>query len=197
MWPVRAVHARDPMTELTHSDLSDLLSRAGAETCASECHGFLCGQLCAAEFPDEDLWMELLDLQTRDDDLANHCYAEVRRLATDIESDLQSQDFSFRLLLPDEDSDLEERVDALGEWCHGFLNGFGLMEGRAGRELDEDCRELLEDLGVICRVSAGEPEDGDEEHLIQVAEYVRVGIMTIYEGYRRNQDESRHAEVLH
>jgi yecA family protein len=185
------------MTELTHTSLSDLLSRAGAETCASEFHGFLCGQLCAAESADEDLWVELLDLQTRDDVLAERCYAEARRLAVGVDSDLRSQDFSFRLLLPDEDSDLAERVDALGEWCHGFLNGFGLVEGRAGAELDEDCRELLDDFSVICRVSAGEPEDGDEEHLFQVVEYVRVGVMTIYEEYRRGQDERRSAEVLH
>jgi len=185
------------MTEITHSSLTNLLSRAGAETCASECHGFLCGQLCAAEWADEDLWMELLDLQTRDDALAERCYAEVRALVEAIDVDLRSPDLSFRLLLPDDETDLEERVDALGEWCHGFLNGFGLAEGRSGGELDEECRELLEDLGVICRVGAGEPEDGDEEHLVQVAEYVRVGVLGLYEEYRRNIEERRPVEVLH
>jgi uncharacterized protein YgfB (UPF0149 family) len=185
------------MTELTHSRFADLLSRAGAETGASECHGFLCGQLCAAEAPDEDLWAELLDLQTRDEMLAERCHAEVRRLVQDLESELRSSELSFRLLLPDEERTLAERVDALGDWCHGFLNGFGLVSGQLGVELGEDCRELLEDMGVICRVSAGDPEDGDEEHLLQVVEYVRVGVMTIYEEYRRVAEERRPAGMLH
>jgi hypothetical protein len=185
------------MTELTHSNLSDLLSRAGAKTCASECHGFLCGQLCAAELPDEDLWMEFLDLQTRDDTVAEHCHAEIRALARDIEASLRSDDLAFQLLLPDDNHGLAERVDALGDWCHGFLNGFGLAGGRAGMELDEDCRELLDDFGVICRVSAEEPGDGDEENLMQVVEYVRMGVLTIYEEYRRGAELRRSEELLH
>ena len=185
------------MTEITHSSFSDLLSRAGADTCASECHGFLCGQLCAAESPDEYLWIELLDLQTRDEMLAERCHAEVRRLIRGIESDLRSPDLDFQLLLPEDRTALAERVDALGEWCHGFLNGFGLVGGRVGLEPDEECRELLEDMGVICRVSAEEPEDGDEEHLMQVVEYVRVGVMTLYEEYRRRAEQRLPAGMLH
>jgi len=185
------------MTDLTHNSLTELLSRACAETCAAECHGFLCGQLCAADSPDEDLWQELLDLQTRAEAVVEHCYAEVRSLAWNMESDLQSPELSFALLLPDDECPLSERVAALGDWCHGFLNGFGMAGGRAGIELDDDCRDLLEDLGVICRASAEEPGDGSEDDLMQVVEYVRVGIMTIYEEYRRGADERRPAEVLH
>jgi hypothetical protein len=185
------------MTELTHGSLTELFSGAGAETCASECHGFLCGQLCAAGSPDEELWKELLDLQTRDETLAERCYAEVRDLVQDIGSDLESPGMCFQLLLPDDEAALADRVDALGDWCHGFLNGFGLAGGRAGVDLGDDCRELLEDIGIICRMSAEEPADDDEEHLMHVVEYVRVGVLTIYEECRRGIDERRAAGVLH
>lgn len=185
------------MTAFTHSSLSRLLSRAGAEARASECHGFLCGQLCAAGSTDEDLWMEFLDLQSRDDELVEHCHGEIRGLLLDLDQELQSPDLAFSPLLPDDDRALAERVAALGDWCSGFLNGFGLVSGLQEAEIAQDCRELLEDLGAISRVGADEPDDGDEEHLMQVVEYVRVGVLTLYVESRRNADEHGAAGVLH
>ena len=172
---------------IDHRELSRLLAGAGAEAPASACHGFLCGQICASEFPDEELWMEFLDVQRRDDATAEHVYEGVRSLAADIESQFQQEDFGFQLLLPDDDQGLAERVDALGEWCNGFLQGFTLGAEQLDAAMTEDCREVLDDLAVIANVSVEQPGDGDEGELVEVVEYVRVGVMTLFEAARHGR----------
>jgi uncharacterized protein YgfB (UPF0149 family) len=175
---------------IDHRELSRLLDDAGAEADASACHGFLCGQICAVEFPDEELWMEFLDVQRRDDASAERCYAGVRALAAGIERELQQLDFSFRILLPDDDRTLTERVDALAGWCSAFLEGFALSAEVPAGTMTQDCQELLEDLAAIGNATAGEPEEGAESDLVEVVEYVRIGVMTLFETGRHGRDAS-------
>ena len=117
---------------LNYRGLTELLLRAGAEAGAAECHGFLCGQICGAEWLDEDLWMEFIDAHSRDGAAAEECLAELRMLAAAIREQIGSPEFEFELLLPDEDSPIAERVNELGNWCQGFLSGIGAAddEGR-------------------------------------------------------------------
>lgn len=168
---------------LDYRDLNDLLVQAGIETGAAECHGFLCGQICVSAMPDESSWKAFLDVRSDDADLLEDCYAELHTHATNIEFRFRSMDFGFQLLLPDEDSSMSERVSALSGWCQGFLTGFGLVPGH--REMAPDCREVLEDLVMICRMGVeNSAESGDEEALMHVVEYVRMGVLAIFEDLR-------------
>ena len=163
-------------------ELTELLSRVEANTNASECHGFLCGQVCVSGVPEEELWQEFLDVQSGDDDLVDESYAYIHSLIREITSFLQSPDLDFQLLLPDEDRPLGDRVDALADWCHGFLNGFGLGTGLRGEIFSDDCREVLTDYTRICQVGLDEESDEEDERaLIELIEYVRVGAIMIFE----------------
>lgn len=182
---------------LSYLDLSQILQHAGAEAGTAECHGFLCGQVCVTAFPDEDLWMEFLDVQTANMDLEYECYDEIRNLMREIEQQLLSLDCIFEVLLPAEETDLIDRVNALGDWCHGFLNGFGLVEDGLRPLLSEDGTELLKDLGMICRVGLEEADEEDERALAEIVEYIRTGVMMLFDETRSDISRVEQREVMH
>lgn len=163
-------------------ELNELLSRAQSLANASECHGFLCGQVCVSGVPDEDLWQEFLDVQTGDDEVVYECYSLVYKLITDITSSMQSPDLDFQLLLPDPDSPLEDRVVALADWCQGFLNGFGLGSNSRDEACTENCQEILDDYSKICRVGLDdETDEEDERAFADLVDYVRMGAIFIFD----------------
>ena len=182
---------------LDYRELSELLSRADAEAGAAECHGFLCGQICGAEWLDEELWMEFIDVQARDNAVAEECLAELRVLAAEIRDQIASLEFEFQLLLPDDDSPLTQRVDELGNWCHGFLSGIGVADVEERPALTADGREVLQDLGMIGRVGAEGPDDEDEGALVQVVEYVRMGVIMLFEELRADTGSWSVTEARH
>jgi hypothetical protein len=179
-----------------YRDIADMLHAAGAAVAAAECHGFLCGQLCGSVYPDESLWQEYLDLRTPDDRLARDCHELVRRLLEESWRELSSDEFAFRLLLPGDDTALEERVAALAGWCQGFLSGFGLVAERPAHVLTDDVRDWLRDMEMIARAGIGEPDPDDELALAEVADHVRTGVMLIVDELRVSGDAGS-AEELH
>jgi len=163
-------------------ELSALLSRIQARISASECHGFLCGQVCVCGVPEEELWQDFLDVQSNDDDLIYESYAHIHSLIREITNYMNSPELEFQLFLPDGDSPLEDRVNALADWCHGFLHGFGPGTGRREELFSEDCREVLTDYTKICEVGLDEETDAEDEWALEdLIEYVRVGAVMIFE----------------
>lgn len=167
---------------LNYAELDQLLVRAQADVPAAACHGFLCGQICATRWPDEARWQEFLDVRCMDDDVVNGCYAEVEALTKLIREQLNSPEMEFNLLLPDDACRLEDRVDALAQWCSGFLEGISAVEDEERLELGEECMEILQDVSMICRAGVGEEfDEEDEKMLVELVEYVRMGAVVIYE----------------
>lgn len=183
---------------LDYEELDGILAGINAEPQAAECHGFLCGQICVAGFPDTQVWHEYLNVQSKDDEEAQDCYARIHTLITEIRAVIASPDFDFRLLLPEDDAPLAERVEALAKWCQGFLNGFGLEEDVQSVTLDEASRELMEDFARICHVGLDQEEEYENERALQeLIEYVRVGAMTLFETLQPYAADEQRPGVLH
>jgi uncharacterized protein YgfB (UPF0149 family) len=161
--------------------LDALLVRVEAEAFAAEIHGFVCGQICVTGQADETLWKDFLDVQGEDDSLINSCYGEVTQLASETLAQMHSAEFGLQLLLPDDVVPIAIRVEALGNWCHGFLNGYGVSERQSTRGPSEECNEVLEDYTQICRLGIDNEETEDEQSLMELTEYVRVGAILIFE----------------
>ena len=161
--------------------LDALLVRVEAEAYASECHGFVCGQLCASGTADESLWEDFLNIQGDDDALIHTCFEEVRHMAAETLAQMHSAEFSLQLVLPDDEVSLALRVEALGNWCHGFLNGYGVTETQNPAGISEECNEVLEDFSQICRLGIDQDDAGDEHALMELIEYVRMGAILIFE----------------
>ena len=183
---------------LDYFELDELLTGVKAEVCAAGCHGFLCGQVCVYGYPPEDLWQEYIDVQTNNDALVENCYGEIKVLQADIIDSMQSYELDFQLLLPGGDSPLAERVDALAEWCHGFLNGYGAAAGEQQLVMTDECKEILEDFTKICRVGLDEnTNEEDEQALFELIEYVRMGTILIFEDLSAGAWMNERPEVLH
>ena len=183
---------------LDYSELSAHLYNVEAETCAAECHGFLCGQVCVTGFPAEELWQEFIDARSADEQRVVDCYRYIRILVAEIMDNIQSPELNFQLMLPDSECPIEDRINALAEWCHGFLNGYGSEAQNLEKALTEESRDVLEDFTRICRVEVNDNTDEeDEKALMELIEYVRIGTVMIYDELASDDRLDGNPGVLH
>ncbi|MGK0296443.1 MAG: hypothetical protein ACI9XC_000031 [Gammaproteobacteria bacterium] len=165
---------------LEYGELNKLLNMLGSDACASDCHGFLCGHICVNESPVSKIWEEYLGIKSTDEKLTSEFLEDVEALVGEIIRLLESPEYDFSLLLPDDNTSISERVSALSEWCHGFLNGFAQGQDVEQTLEDEDSRELIENFTRICQLEVSEhPDESDEKALFELVEYVRMGAIFI------------------
>jgi uncharacterized protein YgfB (UPF0149 family) len=161
--------------------LSGALAAAGVSTSAAEIHGIVCATSCTGDVGDRD-WRALAlgaELSQAPAALVDMLTA----LRRHTEAQLAGAEFEFQPLLPPDDAAMSARIEALAEWCRGFLLGVGVARGPGAPALSADARELLDDFANI---AGAEPESGDdseesERALEELAEYVRVGVELLYD----------------
>ena len=176
---------QSPVIELPDFDtLADLLVEEGLLTLPpAGLHGLLCGQVAAgARFDPVTLFArigELLDLEPFSRELTR---TGIMQLYLATLQQLQAPDFSFELVLPDDDQPLAGRADALGLWCSGFLSGFGLQERKGSQGLSIEGQETLRDLAQIVQITtaADAEAEEDENDLMEVQEYVRMAALLVF-----------------
>ncbi|MFP4160999.1 MAG: UPF0149 family protein [Ectothiorhodospira sp.] len=162
--------------------VEDSLRHAGATAGAAEVHGTLCGMLTADLGAGAVAWFrEILPEQgegsppaTPPQPLTDLFQATRTQLADAL--------LSFDLLLPADDNGLEQRVEALGLWCQGFLYGLAVAGVREPRSLPEDSAEVIRDLSEIARTGFDlDDDEADEAAFQEIHEYVRVGVLLVSE----------------
>jgi len=169
--------------------LDDMLFHVDAALGATESHGALCGMLCAQGATKASQWM--LHVLGEHEESSLGLQAVGKKLLqihqTSVEQ-MNNEDIEFDLMLPDDDEPLEDRVEGLGNWCQGFVYGLAVGGIKEGTELPENSQELIKDILEISRagyVADDEAEleatDDDEVAFMEVSEYVRIGILLIYE----------------
>jgi hypothetical protein len=163
---------------VAYDDVARALDTAGSAVHAAEAHGCLCGALCARRAYGLHEWLdEILPeaAQAGDGSLAALHGTSAAVLA--------GTDLGFQPLLPDDEQALEARVEALGEWCQGFLYGLGAA-GTAGRaDLPGDVAEILVDLARISQAGAvgSAGEEIEEQAYAELVEFLRVGVQLVYD----------------
>lgn len=160
---------------------ADLLKSRKVYRPVSEIHGVLCGQICAeADKYDVNLSLEILELPSDVEDVVTNLF---KMLAEDIRSQLQSEDFSFQPLLPDDDESFEHRLQALSSWCDGFNAGFAGAWVKEDGDMSTEVREVLSDFSRIAEVDEEDSESSDSENeanFMEISEYVRMATITVY-----------------
>ena len=145
-----------------------------------ELHGVVCG-LAVCE-PQSFNLQELVDLVGVD---ALTDEMSVEAFVTSSLAELAAEDLSFALLLPDDDSPLELRLEALAEWSGAFLAGFGAAMAEQGQDaLPEEVLEVIDDLSAVTELDVSQTdeaggEESAEADLAQVQEFVKVGVLLI------------------
>lgn len=162
--------------------IADLMISEGVLTLSpSELHGLMTGQLSAgARFDADTLIKVLCELMSVDqmvDEKSALIFVSLYQITL---AQLLDEDLGFQLLLPDDDQEISQRVDALSSWCSGFLAGFGMY--LAEQSMSEALREGLQDFAEIAQVSTDpdELDDEDESGLLELQEYVRMAALYIF-----------------
>ncbi|MDT8282412.1 MAG: UPF0149 family protein [Gammaproteobacteria bacterium] len=170
--------------------LEDLLFNVDAAQGAVESHGALCGMLCAQGATEASQWMlSVLGEHEESSKVLQQAGKKLMLIYQITMEQMNAIDADFELMLPDDDEPLETRVEALGLWCQGFVYGLAMGGIKEDTELPEDSKELIKDILEISRAGyvvdseaelAADEED-DEVSFMEVCEYVRMGILLIYE----------------
>ncbi|HEX5122406.1 MAG TPA: UPF0149 family protein [Rhodanobacteraceae bacterium] len=174
---------------MTHAELATALKTLRLGMGASDLHGSLTGYLCAGGRAGAEEWPHALAIEPEAPASLND--ASLRRLYADCQTQLEDPDLGFEPLLPGSDEPVEQRAEALVEWCRGFLGGVGLS-GAPPRGLSVDATEVLSDIGRIA-ASRFDYDDADEDEtaLSEVLEFVRVGVLLLHAEMRKPRS-SRH-----
>ena len=163
-------------------EVCNILIPLGALNSPAELHGFLCGRLCGGAEPSESLWRQLCaDFLDIDNSFDKDATAMLGRILSVTGSQFAEQAFGLQLLLPDDDSELAIRAETLGQWCHGFLTGFGAAGFKGEQTLSADVADAFRDLAAIVQIGGDiEEEEGEETNFMEVVEYVRMAVLTIH-----------------
>ncbi|HEX7046001.1 MAG TPA: YecA family protein [Gammaproteobacteria bacterium] len=172
------------MTLPTFDQTEDALRRANVLVDASECHGTLCALISAGKAGLKQQWLA----QTLEDtDPAASAVIECRRLLDSLWNEthesLVGQSFDFEPLLPESNIAIGDRVEALTQWCDGFMYGLGLAEIESFEKLPQDVAEVLRDFADIGRGNLALSENAEEDELafMELSEYLRVGTQLVHD----------------
>lgn len=138
---------------------------------ASELHGLLMGIVTVAQAPTGEEWQHILQ-QLAFEPLSDEALQLLTDEGEDAAAALEDDTLDYMPMLPDDQHLLEERVQALADWCNGVVLGFGLASG----QLRPDEAELLQDLQEVAAVEF-ESDDNDEDGeagYVDLLEFVRL-----------------------
>lgn len=138
---------------------------------ASELHGLLMGIVTVAQAPTGEEWQHILQ-QLAFEPLSDEALQLLTDEGEDAAAALEDDTLDYMPMLPDDQHLLEERVQALADWCNGVVLGFGLASG----QLRPDEAELLQDLQEVAAVefeSSDDDEDGEAGYA-DLLEFVRL-----------------------
>lgn len=167
-----------PTSSSPYTAFAALLANSGHPVSPAELHGLLLGRSCAGAGFDIDAWLvdaaELLGAAPQD-----NVRQALLGLQEMVKGELCGDEVTVVLLLPSDDAPLGERAAAIGQWCQGFLGGFGLTARESA--LSAEAMEVLQDLSAIAQVQNAleESEDGENDYM-EVMEYLRVAPLLLF-----------------
>lgn len=174
-------------------DVARALSSGASTLHAAEAHGCLCGALCVRR---EYSLAEWIDEVLPDGEPVLTGDGPLETLFEQTAGVLARAEMEFEPLLPDDETDLTLRVEALGTWCQGFLYGFGAAGTAAHAKLPAAVSEVLADLAEVSHVGApgGEAPEAEESAYAELVEFLRAAVQLAYDdlaGLRQGQPVSQ------
>ncbi|MGO4001404.1 MULTISPECIES: YecA family protein [Pseudomonas] len=185
-----------PIQNSPYQAFATLLQTSGHPVSPAELHGLLLGRSCAGAGFDAEGWLidaaELLESEPHDN--VRNALIGLQEM---VKGELTGEDMTVVLLLPTDDAPLTERAAALGEWCQGFLSGFGL-NCRDSSMLSTEATEVLQDLSAISQVQdALEESDDGENDYMEVMEYLRVAPLLLFTETKKAAEPAAAKPSLH
>jgi len=150
--------------------------------------------LCADSTISNELCLERIEAELDAGPLSGQAQDLVKELFYLSAAQLDDADLGFALLLPADQDTLNQRLDALRQWCQGFLTGLVLAGLHKERLFSPEVKEFLADLVEICRLGAvaGDGSEEEEAAYMEIAEYVRMGVLLVNEELNTHPPTYRH-----
>src|ERR1700730_15123269 len=169
------------ISDIRFKDFEDALATAGSLADAAEAHGSLCGALCSMSPYKMQDWVN--EIQPDGAAVSDESAALIERVFAATATSFGEQGMKFELLLPDDESPLNGRANALALWCTGFLYGLGTGHISDLEALNGDVGEIVRDFTEISRATGddAEADESTEQAYAGVAECVRAAAQSVFE----------------
>jgi yecA family protein len=177
----------------TYDTLASALYGDHIDLSAAEVHGILTGIAVSPDAAKVD-WAELLIDQGGEPGAS--LSAPLRALLDELMKQsleaLRPGRFALKLVLPEADGVMGERVAALADWCRGFIMGLAAAGVGSKEQVSKEAAEAIADLMFIGEATGEEETDGEEQErdFAELEEYVRIAVNLL-------ADEARQQPVVH
>jgi uncharacterized protein YgfB (UPF0149 family) len=164
---------------------------------ASQLHGIICGYLCAGAVGPCEAYLR--SLVTKRDEESRNALLTLFSVYSISQEQIANYDFSFRMLLPDDNEPLIERAQAFGEWCAGFIEGLSMAGVDWDEFQEEDDRDVLHHISEFSEIDylALDVDEDDEKSLMEVHEYTRAAIIRLHGELMMNKKELDGTDTTH
>ncbi|OTA17162.1 hypothetical protein Xvie_01420 [Xenorhabdus vietnamensis] len=162
-----------------YQSFDEILHQQSVALTAAEIHGLISGLLCGGNH--NSSWQALVHDFANDGLAFSQVLAQpLRELYETTFESLDDSNFSFHLLLPDEQAGIFECADALAGWVNHFLLGLGVTNPKLTEK--PEIKEIVTDLRNIGMLGYDESEDQEElsQAFEEILEYVRVAVQLCY-----------------
>ena len=154
---------------------------------AAQCHGLLCARLSVIGASALNVCLEqIFEDANNNTSCVKFCDMILQDIFKRTWIQLVERQSEFTLYLPDDQSGVNERANALAQWCDGFLHG--IVTGKDPKKLKEFLGKepssiIIKDMLEITRASVDEKAEVEENEqaYIEIMEYIRVSAQLIYE----------------
>lgn len=174
---------------LDFDELASQLEDFASYCSASEIHGLISGLASVGCANDLERVKNIVSKHVEAETLGQRADEAISSMCLVSNAQLNDTDFTFSLLLPDDDEELQSRISALSQWTQGYLIGFGTGVKKTDHEFSEDVQEILRDLVNISNVDdeldEDNPDDIEEREVAytELQEYIRTSVMVIYSDF--------------
>ena len=183
---------------MTYQIINAILVENAVELSAAQAHGIATGMLCVNEQAGSSAWLAELFGETamsadeRVTDMDGFFSPGTAGIYQDeqplpgaalvylfdrTQHLLGSDEFEFDLFLPDDDTLLSERLEALTEWCRGYLLGVSFTDTAA--EWSKEVREILKDIIEFTKLDTEAEGEEDENNFMEITEYIRTAVLLL------------------
>lgn len=171
----------DSRDNIDYELVEEVLAEAECETTAAELQAILCGVLAAGVKPEDKTWLSaVIDIIKESGEPLVEVQDLIKTLYDWSHFQMYQHDSLAPTLLPDDKYPVIDQLEAIANWCQGFLLGFGLEAGRGNIDSHE-VREALTDIAEISQIEL-EADESEETQvaLVTLIEHIKVAVKVIF-----------------
>lgn len=168
---------------MSENDLSSLALLASLSLHESELHGLISGMIVRTPQSDEQSIARLVD-RMRPGLCDRHALEQFIRAVCE---ELVDPDYTYQLLLPSDEEDIQTRISGLRFWLLGFLEAVQPIaeRGLTGPQADffNEFHSDLEQVAELEEMDESNEEELEEleEALTNILEFLRIGVLNMFE----------------